>query len=152
LWAVDEQVCHVTTNSDIDGEKDRKSNVEAAAADSTSTRHRMGGGVLLALLTLYDRNRSLLTFSSPLTTRSSLDGHDSLSETTDNTRRNAAMISLKSSGYTIVLSILRCYLQTQYPTRLLLPLRVASRHLAQSSPGTNYQGAGLLTIDLTILL
>jgi len=61
------------------------------------------------------------------------------------------LICLKSRGYTIVLSILRCHLQTQYPTRLLLPLKVASQHLAQSSPGTNYQGAGLLTIDLTIL-
>jgi hypothetical protein len=85
-----QQVCCVTIDY-TDGEKDHESNIEAAAADSTSTGHRMGGGVLSAPLTLYDRNRSLLTFSSPLTTRSSLDGHDPSPETTDNTRRNAAV-------------------------------------------------------------
>ncbi|KIM76301.1 hypothetical protein PILCRDRAFT_650784 [Piloderma croceum F 1598] len=49
------------------------------------------------------------------------------------------LICLKCRGYIIVLSILRCYLQTQYPTRLLLPLRVANQHLAQSGPSTKYQ-------------
>ena len=43
---VGEQVCRVTIDSDTDGEKDHESNVEAAAADSTSTGHRIGGGVL----------------------------------------------------------------------------------------------------------
>ncbi|KIM73743.1 hypothetical protein PILCRDRAFT_99247 [Piloderma croceum F 1598] len=81
----------VPTDSDTDGEKDRESDVEAVAADSTSTGHRMGGGVLSALLTLYDRNQSMHTFSSTSTTRSSLDGHDPSPETTDNTRRNAVI-------------------------------------------------------------
>jgi hypothetical protein len=81
----------VTTDSDTDGEKDRESDVEAAAADSTSTGHGMGGGVLSALLTLYDRNQSMHTLSSTSTARSSLDGHDPSPETTDNTRRNAAI-------------------------------------------------------------
>ena len=82
---------HANTDSDTDAEKIPDSDVEATAADSTSNTHTMGGGVLSALLTLYDRNQSLLSFSNTSTARSSFDAHDPTPETTDNTRRNAAI-------------------------------------------------------------
>ena len=110
-----------TDESDSDGEKDRESDVEAAAADSTSTGHRMGGGVLSALLTLYDRNQSL-TFSSTSTTRSSLDGHDPSPETTDNTRRNASIDLPEKS---------RLHRRPQHPT---MPLPDSISHPPSAAP------------------
>ena len=80
---------HAVADSDTDSEK-HPADVEATAAEGIPKR-KMGGGVLSALLTLYDRNQSLLTFSSPSTARSSLDIPDRTPETNDNTLRNAGV-------------------------------------------------------------
>lgn len=69
---------HRHHDSTSDNEKDRDTDIEASAYDSMSNNpRRMGGGVLSALLTLYDhQNQSQSTFSTTTTARSSMDMSD----------------------------------------------------------------------------
>jgi hypothetical protein len=113
-------------DSGIDIEKDTDSDVEAIAANSTSSGRGMGG-VLSALLTLYDRNQSMLTFSTTPTARSSLDDLGPTPETTNNTLKNAN-IDLPEKPW--------LHRRVQYPP---IPLSDSAKHApsAQTQSGMN---------------
>jgi hypothetical protein len=81
----------IDPDTDTDSEDVPDIDIEATAAHSSSNTHRMGRGILTALLSLYDHNNSLLNFSNTSTVRSSLDVPDPTPETMDNTRRNAGI-------------------------------------------------------------